>query len=85
MELKEREVLSVAGTAAMFLVGGGILAHGIPAIGHALQAFAAPLGWLGVLLFNLGNAATGLAAGLVVVGAHAAVKRLRSDRATRQP
>ena len=30
--------LSVAGTAAMFLVGGGILAHGIPPLHHAVTA-----------------------------------------------
>ncbi|MEO6410573.1 MAG: DUF808 domain-containing protein, partial [Burkholderiaceae bacterium] len=33
--------LSVAGTAAMFLVGGGILVHGIPALAHGLEALAA--------------------------------------------
>jgi hypothetical protein len=30
--------LSIAGTAAMFLVGGGILMHGLPALHHALLA-----------------------------------------------
>lgn len=34
------KLLSVAGTAAMFLVGGGILAHGIPAIEHWIASFA---------------------------------------------
>jgi predicted DNA repair protein MutK len=29
--------LSVAGTAAMFLVGGGILVHGIPALHHLVE------------------------------------------------
>ena len=29
--------LSVAGTAAMFLVGGGILVHGFPALHHAIE------------------------------------------------
>ncbi len=29
--------LSIAGTAAMFLVGGGILAHGIPALHHWIE------------------------------------------------
>ena len=29
--------LSIAGTAAMFLVGGGIIAHGIPAIHHTVH------------------------------------------------
>ena len=32
--------LSVAGTAAMFLVGGGILLHGVPVLGHALDVVA---------------------------------------------
>jgi hypothetical protein len=31
------KALSVAGTAAMFLVGGGILAHGIPALHHLAE------------------------------------------------
>lgn len=30
--------LSIVGTAAMFLVGGGILLHGIPAVHHLVQA-----------------------------------------------
>jgi hypothetical protein len=30
--------LSIAGTAAMFLVGGGILAHGIPPVHHLIEA-----------------------------------------------
>jgi len=61
--------LSVVGTAAMFLVGGGILVHGVPIAGHALSDFAAPLGWASPVVTALGNAVTGLAAGLVVVGA----------------
>lgn len=36
--------LTVLGTAAMFLVGGGILLHGWPALGHALEAWAAATG-----------------------------------------
>ena len=62
--------LSVVGTAAMFLVGGGILLHGIPAAEHLLEAglravpfhslLAGPLGLLGTLLF-------GVAAGFVTM------------------
>ena len=37
-------LLSVAGTAAMFLVGGGILTHGIPAVHHFIEATAASWG-----------------------------------------
>lgn len=32
--------LSVAGTAAMFLVGGGILAHGMPSLQHGIEDLA---------------------------------------------
>jgi predicted DNA repair protein MutK len=38
--------LSIAGTAAMFLVGGGILTHGIPALHHGIEGLAARLGTL---------------------------------------
>jgi predicted DNA repair protein MutK len=62
----------------MFLVGGGILVHGVPVAGHALEAFTAPMGWVGVLLSNLGNAVAGLAAGLVALGAVRLFLRLRS-------
>jgi uncharacterized protein len=34
------KLLSVFGTAAMFLVGGGILAHGIPWLEHWITSFA---------------------------------------------
>lgn len=35
--------LSIAGTIAMFLVGGGILSHGVPAIHHAVDSMVHPL------------------------------------------
>ncbi len=37
------KTLSVVGTAAMFLVGGGILVHGMPFLHHMLEAIAVPL------------------------------------------
>ena len=38
--------LSVVGTAAMFLVGGGILRHGLAPLDHAVDAWAsAAAGW----------------------------------------
>ena len=67
--------LSIAGTAAMFLVGGGILVHGIDALHHWIEAHAAgPLGWLWSNLFNAG---VGIVAGALVLGAVALVGRLR--------
>ena len=57
--------LSIAGTAAMFLVGGGILVHGIPALHHFIEPHAArALGWL---VANAFNAAVGIVAGIVVL------------------
>lgn len=70
--------LSVAGTAAMFLVGGGILVHGVPALHHAVQAFAAAGGGFGWLLEALGNAGVGLVAGAIVVAAWTGIQRIRN-------
>jgi predicted DNA repair protein MutK len=72
------KALSVAGTAAMFLVGGGILVHGLPWLHHVVLGFAAAGGAAaGWLLEALGNAAAGLAAGALVLAAVAIVQRLR--------
>ena len=63
-------VLSVVGTAAMFLVGGGILTHGFPGAHEAIDHLAEPAA--DVLLFGSVAvlAANGLAgvAGAVVFG-----------------
>jgi uncharacterized protein len=71
------KTLSVVGTAAMFLVGGGILLHGIPALGHGVEVFTASLGWLGVVVSSLAGAAAGLLAGGVAVLLFTLWKRLR--------
>ncbi|WP_298211622.1 DUF808 domain-containing protein [Acidovorax sp.] len=75
--------LSIAGTAAMFLVGGGILVHGVPALHHAVEAMGAaavqwPVGGLwAVLVPNLANAVIGIVAGGLVLAGVTLVKRLR--------
>ena len=81
--------LSVAGMAAMFLVGGGILVHGIPALHHGIEAMGAaagawPLGGVwSALTTNLLNAVVGLVAGALVLGAWLLVQRLRGPAAAR--
>ena len=62
--------LSIAGTAAMFLVGGGILTHGVPVLTEAIDRAAAQLaqlpglgGVLAVLAPQLANALVGVLAG----------------------
>ena len=73
--------LSVAGTAAMFLVGGSILEHGVPALHHAFERAVEDAGaWempLGLLL----NAAIGVAAGAILVAVYALVQKLRGKPA----
>lgn len=66
--------LSVAGTAAMFLVGGGILTHGIAALHHAIEALAQHVagwggmgGFLAALTPLLMDAIVGLIAGALVL------------------
>lgn len=70
--------LSAAGTVAMFLVGGGILAHGLPPVGHGIEAFSATLGWGAPLASGVLDGFTGLLAGAVVVTVLTAVRRLRT-------
>jgi len=71
--------LSIAGTAAMFLVGGGILAHGIPGLEPWFDALVEGFGTLPeVLLPMLFNAAIGIAAGAIVLGVVTVVRRVAS-------
>ncbi len=69
--------LTVAGTAAMFLVGGGILAHGIPGLEAAVHAVAGE-GRAAGLLALLADAVVGLVAGGVAVAVARVVSRVRS-------
>ncbi|MBO9680810.1 MAG: DUF808 domain-containing protein [Acidovorax sp.] len=75
--------LSVAGTAAMFLVGGGILVHGVPTLHHAVAGWGAaagqgPLGGLWqALAVNALNAVAGLVVGAVVLAVVQLAQRWR--------
>jgi predicted DNA repair protein MutK len=72
------KTLSVAGTAAMFLVGGGILVHGIGPLHHAIEAFVAP--WPGLLRAvapTLIDGLLGIVAGALVLAGVSAVQKLR--------
>ena len=72
--------LSVAGTAAMFLVGGGILAHGIGPLHHWTEELGHGTGLVAALGPMLVNGLVGVIAGAVVVGGMHGVKRMRSAR-----
>ena len=71
------KTLSVLGTAAMFLVGGGILLHGIPALGHAVEDWFLGMGWITDLLSNLAGGLVGLIAGCVAALAWQLISRLK--------
>ena len=60
--------LSVAGTAAMFLVGGGILVHGLPPLHHAVEQAAQAAGSLAWLVGALLNVLAGVITGALVLG-----------------
>ena len=73
------KLLSVVGTAAMFLVGGGILVHGIPVLHHLLQpaAGAEPVGfWMAHGAPVLLDAVVGVVAGALVLAVVSAGKKL---------
>ena len=75
------KALSVAGTAAMFLVGGGILSHGVPALQHAIdQATAGQGGVLALLGPALADIVVGLLAGAMALAIVALARRVLRRR-----
>lgn len=72
--------LSIAGTAAMFLVGGGIMVHAIPALEHLLEGMQ-PGGWMDLVVSMLFNAVIGMALGAALVGVFTAIRRMRGKPA----
>jgi hypothetical protein len=71
--------LGIAGTAAMFLVGGGILAHGIPPLHHWSEGLARGGGFAATVGSALANAAVGVVAGGLIVGVVTLARRLRAS------
>ncbi|HUR89020.1 MAG TPA: DUF808 domain-containing protein [Ramlibacter sp.] len=65
--------LSVIGTAAMFMVGGGILVHGIPWLHHVIEGAST----LTSLAFDV---VCGLAAGAIVLGVVSVAQRMMRRR-----
>jgi uncharacterized protein len=82
--------LSIAGTAAMFIVGGGIVAHGIAplqAVIDSATASLAAIASVGAVFAALApsvlNAVVGIVVGAVLVAAYTLVGRVRNRRTTR--
>ncbi|MDP1863628.1 MAG: DUF808 domain-containing protein [Thiobacillus sp.] len=78
------KTLSVVGTAAMFLVGGGILVHGIPGthglvefLTHAVQKMPFLGNALSLITPLMIDALAGIAAGGLILGVMTAIRRMR--------
>ena len=70
--------LSIVGTAAMFLVGGGILTHGFPIIQRWVESFTAGQnGFVGTIISLSTDAVTGIVAGALVLASVTLFKKLR--------
>jgi predicted DNA repair protein MutK len=75
--------LSIAGTAAMFLVGGRILTHNVSLLDFAIGAFL-PHGALGVAFGILADLVVGVIAGIIVLGVVKLIGKLRRKPAAAQ-
>ncbi|MCX8798726.1 DUF808 domain-containing protein [Vibrio parahaemolyticus] len=77
---KLMKLLTIVGTAAMFLVGGGIVVHNVPAIHHFVEPIIMNFSGHSVataILPILLNGIIGFVAGLIVVAAWTVVEKLR--------
>ena len=74
---KLMKTLSVVGTVAMFMVGGGILVHGWPWLHHAGQALSAPLGAFAAVGSSSFDALAGVVAGGICVALWTVLQRIR--------
>jgi predicted DNA repair protein MutK len=79
------KTLTIVGTAAMFLVGGGIIAHGVPFLHHFVEHYVDIVSVLPTLGTFVGsvtgivlNGIIGIASGLIALLVFMGVKKLRS-------
>ncbi len=70
------KTLSVVGTAAMFLVGGGILTHGVPVLHDWIEGVGAAAGSAGFAVPMLLNGVAGIIAGAVVLAVVSVVSKI---------
>jgi uncharacterized protein len=78
------KTLSVLGTAAMFLVGGGIVTHGIPPLHHAIQHLAQSAGVFAPVISLLLDGLCGLVSGVIVLVLFSSIQKLRGKTASAQ-
>jgi uncharacterized protein len=72
------KALSVFGTAAMFLVGGGILTHNVPLLHHFIEPYSQ--GSFGMIISMSFDAVMGILIGIVVLAAVMLFGKLRGKK-----
>ncbi len=77
---KLMKFLSIAGTLAMFLVGGGILVHGIDFLHHEVEDLAHLTGIFESITTMLLNALVGLVIGVIVVAIVTIIGKVRGNK-----
>ena len=77
---KLMKFLSIAGTLAMFLVGGGILVHGIDFLHHEVEDLAHLTGIFESITTMLLNALVGLVVGVIVVAIVTMIGKARGNK-----
>ena len=77
---KLMKFLSIAGTLAMFLVGGGILVHGINFLHHEVEDLAHLTGIFESITTMLLNALVGLVVGVIVVAIVTMIGKVRGNK-----
>ena len=77
---KLMKFLSIAGTLAMFLVGGGILVHGIDFLHHEVEDLAHLTGIFESITTMLLNALVGLVVGVIVVAVVTLIGKVRGNK-----
>jgi hypothetical protein len=78
---KLMKALAVIGTAAMFMVGGGILTHGIPPVHHAIAQAAEASGMAGGVVALALDVLFGIAGGTLALLGVKAIDKLRGKKA----
>lgn len=79
---KLMKFLSIAGTLAMFLVGGGILVHGIGFLHHGVEDIAHLTGVFETITTTLLNGLVGLIIGVIVVAVVTVIGKMRGGEST---
>jgi len=78
---KLMKFLSVAGTLAMFLVGGGILVHGVPALHHGVEDLSHLTGLFSSLTGAVLNGLIGVVAGAITLAVVMFIQKMRGQTA----